>query len=148
MQLTRISICGKLAFVKEEKGSCSAIMLFYAKSSGIFLLLGFCFLTSFPPALAIAQEQQPQTTPQQNHASSAERRNYERKVTEVLSSGEKEVEGKHYPYQTVKVQILDGAEKDKIITIKHGEQVTLRDDQKVIAGENRGCLKNDLPCRN
>jgi len=30
---------------------------------------------------------------------------------------------------------LTGAEKDKIITIKHGEQVTLRDDQKVIAGE-------------
>jgi uncharacterized membrane protein len=101
-------------------------MLFMRKISGVFLLLGFCFLTLFPNSV-FAQAQQMPPAPKETIMKG--------KVLQIIEAGEKEIEGKHYPYQTIKVQILDGSEKDKTVTIKHGDQVTLREDQKVDSGE-------------
>lgn len=97
------------------------------KLFSLFLLFVFCFFTLFPVIPAFAQGQQMPPVPQEELMKG--------KVLQVLEEGEKEVAGKKYPFQTVKVQILDGQAKDKTVTIQHGDQVTLREDQIVGTGE-------------
>jgi len=77
-------------------------MLFMRKVSGIFLLLGFLFLNQFPPCSCDCTRATTTTTPQQTMPQAPKEEIMKGKVTEVLSSGEKEVEGKHYPYQNGK----------------------------------------------
>jgi uncharacterized membrane protein len=66
-------------------------------------------------------------------------------VTKVLAEGERDVAGKKQPYQTVKVKITQGAEKDKELTINHGDQVNLQPGQKVQAGEQVVIMKLSSP---
>src|SRR5690242_9883432 len=92
----------------------------------LFVFIGIIAFIS--PSTTLAQEQQQTSQPPKEELMKGE-------VTEIFDSGEKTIEGKSYPYQNIKVKLLDGVDKDKIVAIKHGDQVTLREDQKVTVGE-------------
>lgn len=66
-------------------------------------------------------------------------------VSEVLEEGERDVAGKKQPYQKVKIQITEGAETGKTLTLTHGEQVTLLPGQKVRPGETVVLMKMSSP---
>ncbi len=53
------------------------------------------------------------------------------KVIRINEEGTKVIFEQQHPYQKVTVQILSGPEKDKVFTMMHGEQTTLRENQKV-----------------
>lgn len=57
------------------------------------------------------------------------------KVVQVLEEGTKDVGGQKHPFQKVKLQLLEGPEKDKKITIIHGDMTSLREEQKVKSDE-------------
>ena len=56
-------------------------------------------------------------------------------VVEIIKESERTIVDKTYPVQEVKIKLLDGHQKDTVITIKHGELTTIRDEQKVQAGQ-------------
>lgn len=95
-----------------------------------------CFLFLFSK-LTFAQEQLP--------ADSINQEVSKAQVISVSKEGEKEVYGYKNPFQIVKVKILDGAEKNKEITINHGMRFTIRNDQKVKTGEKVVILKTSNP---
>src|SRR4051812_39197859 len=98
-----------------------------------FLVIFFGLLIIFSPHLAAAQ--QPQKVQNSQPQSAPQEAVMKGKVLQIVESGEKEVEGVHYPFQNISVQILDGPQKGQTLMIKHGDQVTLREDQKVTVGE-------------
>lgn len=53
------------------------------------------------------------------------------KVIRIDEEGTKVLFEQQHPYQKVTLQILSGPEKDKVFTMIHGEQTTLRENQKV-----------------
>lgn len=67
------------------------------------------------------------------------------KVIKILSQGEKTEQGQKYPYQKVQLQILDGSEAGKTISLTHGSVVTLREDQKVAEGQTVILMKSSSP---
>jgi uncharacterized membrane protein len=85
------------------------------------ILATLFFLVASP---AIAQTNQPTEVKPKEEVSKA-------KVLEIKEEGVKDVAGQKRPYQIVDIQLLDGPEKDKRLTINHGEATTLRDEQKV-----------------
>lgn len=71
---------------------------------------------------------------------------YKAEVMEIVTSGETFIdEDKTQPYQTVKVRILDGKEKDKEVTLDHGKMTTISKDQLVSVGEKIVLLKLPTP---
>lgn len=92
----------------------------------VFLLFSFVFL----PPVTFAQQPQQMAAPQQPKEVPMKG-----KVLKILEEGERDVQGKKYPYQNVSVQVLDGPEKGKMLAIQHGEVTTLRPEQKVTVGE-------------
>jgi uncharacterized membrane protein len=64
-------------------------------------------------------------------------------VTSIIDEGENEIEGQKYPFQVVKVKILDGPEKDSELTIDHGQQLSIKEDQKVNSGDKVVILKSE-----
>jgi uncharacterized membrane protein len=115
---------------RAKKELHGGIMLFMQNMVRLFIILLFSFLSFSFPFIASAQELQQQSAPP-----APKEEIMTGKVTEIMGQGEKDVQGKKYPYQNIKVQLLDGKDKDKVVTIKHGDQVTLRDDQTVTVGE-------------
>lgn len=97
--------------------------------------LGFLFLFLFiAPTFLFAQSTQPKEEL------------FKAQVIKILATGEQYVDEQHKnPYQTVQVTILDGSEKGKTLTIKHGEQSTIRENQKVAVGEKVVILKLPTP---
>lgn len=63
------------------------------------------------------------------------------KVIKVLENTTKEQFGEKRPFQRVQLQILDGAEKDKMMTIGYGDQTTLRNEQRVHEGQTVVLMK-------
>ena len=68
-------------------------------------------------------------------------------VTNIIEEGEREVAGKKHPYQRVQLRILDGTDRNKEITVNHGEQINLLPRQKVAVGEKIVLLKMMSPGR-
>ena len=68
-------------------------------------------------------------------------------VTNIIEEGEREVAGKKHPYQRVQLRILDGTDRNKEITVNHGEQINLLPRQKVAVGEKIVLLKMMSPER-
>ena len=68
-------------------------------------------------------------------------------VTNIIEEGEREVAGKKHPYQQVQLRILDGTDRNKEITVNHGEQINLLPRQKVAVGEKIVLLKMMSPGR-
>lgn len=102
----------------------------------IFFLL--CFVILSP--ITFAQQPQEVAAPQQ-----PKEEPMKGKVLKILEEGERDVQGKKHPYQHVTVQVLDGSEKGKTLTIKHGELTTLRPEQKVSVGETVVVVKLSSP---
>lgn len=63
------------------------------------------------------------------------------KVLRITEEGVKIIYNQQHPFQKVELEILDGPEKHKRLTITHGEQTTLREDQKVQEGQTVVLLK-------
>jgi uncharacterized membrane protein len=102
----------------------------YILSSFIATIL---FLSIIAPVSAQNVTPAPQSKPTENVSKA--------KVLRITEEGLKEVGGQKQPYQRVEVQILDGTEKDKKLTIIHGEATTLREEQKVRENQNVVVLK-------
>lgn len=60
---------------------------------------------------------------------------YRATVVKIIDEGVGEVAGDMSPYQIVEVKLLNGPDKDKILKIEHGTDITLEDHQKVKKGE-------------
>lgn len=57
------------------------------------------------------------------------------KVLQIIEEGSTVLYNQKHIFQKVTLQILDGSEKDKTFTFTHGNQTTLREDQKVTQGQ-------------
>lgn len=57
------------------------------------------------------------------------------KITQIISEGEVVVSSYKNPYQTVKIKLLEGVDKNKELVIEHGKMSTIRKEQKVQEGE-------------
>ncbi len=67
------------------------------------------------------------------------------KVLRILEEGQKDIGGQKQLYQKVEVQFLDGPEKDKKLTIMHGDMITIREEQKVKQDQKVVILKTSSP---
>ncbi|HVZ58946.1 MAG TPA: YibE/F family protein [Patescibacteria group bacterium] len=86
-------------------------------------LLFFLIVVAFAlPHLAFAQ-----ATPTQTYAKA--------RVVSITHQGTKNINGRNNPYQDVLVQILDGVDKNKKISLEYGGQVVISKDQFVHNGE-------------
>lgn len=103
------------------------------------ILLGGIFLSAMLFPLTVSAQQQPTApvVPKEEVMKGS--------VTQIIKEGEQVVSGKTHPYQTVKVRIVDGAEKGKELTINYGEQVNLQLSQKVSVGETVVVMKLSSP---
>ena len=90
----------------------------------LFSFVTFFFLLLIIPPQAYAQNP-PQPTTEYVKG----------KVTSILLDGERDTGGAKSPFQKVAIQILDGKEKNKSITVGNGETVTITPSQKVTVGE-------------
>jgi len=63
------------------------------------------------------------------------------KVLKILEDTTRDEMGEKHPFQKVSVQILDGSEKGKTLTINYGDQTTIRLGQKVHEGQTVVLLK-------
>ncbi len=95
-------------------------------------VIAFLFCFSIP---AFAQ------TPAPNPAITPKEEVSKAKILRIINEGEKNISGQKHPYQKIELQILDGPEKDKKVTITHGDQTTLRKEQKVNPGQTIILLK-------
>ncbi len=91
----------------------------------LFLAFFVMVTTLFFPITACAQDKAPTTS---SHY-------YKAEVTWIVSEGEKKVLDKTVPYQTVKVKLLDGPNKNKEVTVEQGTQTTMTRDQRVNVGD-------------
>jgi uncharacterized membrane protein len=67
------------------------------------------------------------------------------KVLAIPTQGEKTIDGNNYPYQQLNLQILDGAEKGKTMTLLYGDMTTIRENQKVTQGQTVVLMKSVTP---
>lgn len=105
----------------------------YLKRFLCSITIALFFLNSISPAFAQTVSPAPESNPTENVSKA--------KVLRITEEGVKEVGGQKQPYQKVEVQLLDGSEKDKKLTIIHGEATTLREEQKVRENQNVVVLK-------
>lgn len=56
---------------------------------------------------------------------------YQGKIVEITSEGKKIVDGMTQHYQLLKILLLEGEEKGKVVKVKYGDPVNIREDQKV-----------------
>jgi uncharacterized membrane protein len=64
------------------------------------------------------------------------------KVTTIISTGTKTVEGQKHPYQKLQLQILDGPDAGKTITLTYGDTVTIKESQELSSGQSVVLLKS------
>jgi uncharacterized membrane protein len=95
------------------------------------LLVTIFFASTVSPAFA--QTPPPEAKPKEEVSKA--------KVLRINGEGVRDIEGRKQPYQIVEIQILEGPEKDKRLTINHGETTTLREEQKVKADQTVVVLK-------
>jgi uncharacterized membrane protein len=99
--------------------------------------LGFIFFFSCLPSLSFAQSPPPPAPKQEL---------FKAEVITIQATGVQYIDQTHKnPYQTVKVKILDGEQKNQEIVIDHGKTTTIRDHQKVAVGEKIVLLKLQTP---
>lgn len=91
------------------------------------------FFASIQPSFAQEAQQ-----PQQEEVIKAQ-------VIQITDEGEQEIEGNKLPFQSVKVKLLEGSEKGSEVTIEHGKMFTIREQQKVQAGETVVVVKYPNP---
>lgn len=96
----------------------------------IFCLAFWTFFFVGFPAYAQAQTSK---TPVDTYAKA--------KVVTIIAQGEKSTNGEKHPYQKVQLQILDGPETGKTLTMTYGDVSTLRSDQEVTAGQTVVLMK-------
>lgn len=98
----------------------------------LIVLLFFCafFWTGLP---VHAQTTKAPATPVDTYAKA--------KVTKIVGQGVKMVEGEKHPFQKVQLQILDGPEAGKTMTLTYGDVATLRPDQEVSEGQTVVLMK-------
>jgi uncharacterized membrane protein len=105
--------------------------------SGIVALIFFIFITLLPPFTfaATATPTPAPTITKTPKAPANPTDTYETaNVLSVLAQGEKTMGGKKVPYQKLKLQVLDGSDKGKILTLTYGDLVELRPQQEVTQG--------------
>lgn len=96
-------------------------------------LVFFVFLTNISAASAVTSSEE-DFLPVQPVEESVERY-YRAKVVKILESGIVTIDGQNQEYQKLELKILNGNEKDKIITIDHGKDFVIGIFQKVKVGE-------------
>ncbi|MEK7084303.1 MAG: YibE/F family protein [Patescibacteria group bacterium] len=69
------------------------------------------------------------------HAQSSPDAYYRAKVLSILDAGQKSVDGEPMEYQTVSLEIVNGDEKGKEITVDHGGLFAIDEHEKVRPGE-------------
>ena len=67
------------------------------------------------------------------------------KVLSILAQGVKIVQDEKNPYQKVQLQILDGSDKGKIITITYGGTVSIKASHEVTQGQTIVLMKSVVP---
>lgn len=110
-------------------------MLYYVPSMKYlftFFVWIFLFISAFPAAAQTPQ----QITPITSYAKA--------KVVAIVSQGERKINGEAHPYQQVQLQILDGVETGKTITIMYGDVGSLREEQLVKPGQTIVLMKDIL----
>ncbi|MBA3723885.1 MAG: YibE/F family protein [Candidatus Levybacteria bacterium] len=105
----------------------------HMKQLFITSLLAIIFLFNVLPAFAQASSGSPESKPKEEVNKA--------RVLRITEEGEREVGGQKNLYQKVDLQILEGPEKDKTLTVNHGETTTLREEQKVKEGQTIVLLK-------
>lgn len=109
-----------------------------------FAFILFSLGTFFTP-LSFAQTTTPHPTPLPKAPQAPVEIYMTAKVVNILAQGEKNIDGQNHPYQKVQLQILDGTDAGKKITVNYGDIVTLREDQKVAQGETIVLMKSITP---
>jgi uncharacterized membrane protein len=108
----------------------------------IIFITGFIFLVAgiAPVNLSFAAASKPPALPK---APPAPTTNYETaKVITILSQGAKTIDGQKRPYQKVQLQILDGSDQGKTITLLYGDTSTITQAQEVAQGQTIVLLKS------
>ncbi|MGI8419128.1 MAG: YibE/F family protein [Candidatus Levyibacteriota bacterium] len=103
----------------------------------IFIILFGVFFLCGLPVFAQGTNAKTPPTPTDSYAKA--------KVTKIITQGSKTIEGEKNLYQKVQLQILDGPEAGKIVTITYGDTTSLRADQEVSAGQTIVLLKSLTP---
>ncbi len=101
----------------------------------IILLFLFLIITSPKPIYAQSS----------NQAQAFKQRFSKAQVVKVIEQGEKKINGVSYYYQTLKIQVLDGTEKGKYITIENGKEAQITRDQLVDKNQDIVLLKTNYP---
>lgn len=110
----------------------------------IFLFILFILSIFFTPQ-SFAQTATPKPTPVPK-APAVPVENYATaKVINILSQGEKMIDGEKHPYQKVQLQILDGSDAGETLTLTYGDVVTLREEQKVSLRQTVVIMKSTTP---
>lgn len=105
------------------------------------------FFSCLVVCLFISTAQVQAQAPQQAAPPPPKEEVFKAQVTNIIEEGEREVAGKKHPYQQVQLRILDGTDRNKEITVNHGEQINLLPRQKVAVGEKIVLLKMMSPGR-
>jgi len=109
------------------------------------IVFAFLFALIHPVSHTFAQTPIPKPTALPK-APSAPVTSYETaKVITILSQGSKTLEGQKHPYQKVQLQILDGPDAGKILTVTYGDTVTINPTQEVSQGQSVVLLKSQTP---
>jgi uncharacterized membrane protein len=66
-------------------------------------------------------------------------------VVTVIAQGVKKVQGQDNPYQKLQLQLLDGSDKGKVITLTYGDGVSINASQEVSQGQTVVLMKSVLP---
>lgn len=106
----------------------------------LFFLLFASFLL-ISPLKTFAQDEQ--TEPDQKALVSAGKQEILRgEVLKVDEESGREILGRQYPVQVVRVKIFEGAEKGQEVTIRHGERFSITQGRKVSTGEKIVLVKD------
>lgn len=112
------------------------------KKSFIIFIVFFIFISTAPLSFA-AKSAKPTPLPK---APPTPISSYETaKVTSILAQGTITSGGINHPYQKLQLQILDGADAGKTITINYGQQTTITQNQEVSQGQTLVLLKSVTP---
>ena len=63
-----------------------------------------------------------------------EQQYYKARVEQILQDGKKDIGGKQNIFQQVSIRLLEGPQKDQVITVEHGGMFVISKEQKVVAG--------------
>jgi len=111
----------------------------------ILLTISIIFFFAFTAQVSFAQTVSPKPTALPKAPPTPVTSYATAKVISVLSQGNKNIAGLQHPYQKLQLQILDGPDTGKTLTLTYGDMVSITQNQEVTSGQTIVLMKSATP---